>query len=139
MRKKVIALMLVGIISVTALLSACGKKAETPKKDAQVESKTTENVNKEDTSKEVSDEKNSSSKKESVRPQDNFYEYVKNEKVKDKVNQGDSQGWDHFADMEGKIEEDLMKISDDLKNKREELRKSTAVRNNLCKLFISYN
>ena len=58
---------------------------------------------------------------ETVRPQDNFYEYVKSEKLKDKVQDEDSQGWDHFADMESKIEEDLMKISDDLKNKREEL------------------
>lgn len=128
MKKKIIAIMLVGIISVTALLSACGKNVEKTKTDAKPKSETTENVVKENTSKEVVDEKDTDAKSESVRPQDNFYEYVKSEKLKNKVQDEDSQGWDHFADMESKIEEDLMKISDDLKNKREEYKECTVER-----------
>ncbi|WP_425538637.1 hypothetical protein [Microaceticoccus formicicus] len=68
MNKKIIAIMLVGIISVTALLSACGKNVEKTKTDVKPKSETTENVVKEDTSKEVGDEKGTDSKNETVRP-----------------------------------------------------------------------
>lgn len=120
MNKRIVAIMLVSVLILSMALTACttNKTNETANKveDKKVEEKVPDTSKKEN-------EVQKAEKTDSKKLQDNFYEYVKNEKVKDKA-KGEEQ-WDHFGDMQAKIDEQMTEISNELTEKRAEYKAGT--------------
>lgn len=117
MSKKTIAILLVTLMLTAVGISACGN-VKTEDLNKTEDKKIEENIQDSDKSSEKQDAKQEvQAVQASIKPQDDFFNYVKKEMVKKEDNNDPESSWDHLSDMEQKINEDLDKIAEELKTK----------------------
>ncbi len=116
MSKKTIAILLVTLMLTAVGISACGNVKTDPSN--KEDKKTEEKIKEDKKTGEKQDAKEVvQAEQASIKPQDDFFNYVKKEMVKKEDNNDPESSWDHLSDMEQKINEDLDKLKEELKTK----------------------